>query len=533
MPQDKPLKILVTSDIHAHLTLDPPNRRPGLARLATYVNALKATARVVLLDAGDLFSGSFYGAADHGRAVAKLVGQLGYAGLLPGNHDFDYCPEVEDPLYYFNTLLPAARVESPKLRTLAFNLRYQGQPVGNCVEPLVLRVDPPVVVLGVMSPLTHRPSLGSFLNDFDFGLKASLAQTKEALLASLAKTLAPLERVGGQAIILSHLGASTQAHAGLRGQLSLDFANAPLGQDLTEIPGVSLVVDGHSHEVIPPSRPGQKALYLNLGQGLEALAEITLNNPPAPLSVKLLTFEELANLEPDPTISAQIETLGDLLGFGQELTDLPPQAPYSLAGLWETITPLGQLVVEAMAWKAGAQLALLNKGALREGLSGRVTRGSVRQALPFNDQLIPTVITGRELTRLLRRAGQKGFLGFPLYHGLELWAYPDGDEARLVGVTLANGEELELGRAYSLALSGQMARLLARTGLSLPAGRPLGTVTDAVIELIERRRGQAFLHDPLICPYRLFENETSAQKAFATWPRQPQLSEGELTTGQP
>jgi 2',3'-cyclic-nucleotide 2'-phosphodiesterase (5'-nucleotidase family) len=171
------------------------------------------------------------------------------------------------------------------------------------------------------------------------------------------------------------------------------------------------------------------------------------------------------------------------------------------------------LVVEAMALKAKSQIAFLNKGSLRAGLAGRVTVGSVLTALPFNDRLLRATLPGQTLLDLLTRFGRKGFTGFPLYHGLSLYAYPAGEAVRLAGARLYDGQELLPQREYALAISGQMARLLTD---SLPLKvEPAGGLQDALIDLIRARAQAAEPLGPAQAqPYRFFPDQASAERAF-------------------
>ncbi|MDR1872617.1 MAG: 5'-nucleotidase C-terminal domain-containing protein [Deltaproteobacteria bacterium] len=504
-------KIVVTSDLHAQLAFDPKAHRPGLARLGAYVFNLRKAGPVYLLDAGDLVSGSIYGAMDQGQTVAALFGRLGYAAWLPGNHDFDYAPETGDPRQYFNTLCPLARNFSPDLKIAALNLTYQGQVLEGSNAPLILSLDPLVAVLGVSCPLTHRPSLGPILGDFDFGLKESLRATKENLLSLLAAAIEPLP--GGTIIVLSHLGAAARAYAGLSAQMDLDFPNAPTGPDLAGVKGVSLVVDGHSHEIVEPYRPRSgSGLYLNLGQGGESLAQVAVYADGS-FNLKLVTFNDLKDLTPDPELEALTTDLTVSLGLNDHLLTLPPTAKYGLEGLWETIIPFGQLTVAAMAQKAHSQIAFLNKGSLRAGLEGQVTVASLYEALPFNDDLLSGEITGQVLEDFLRDRGRKGFKGFPLIHGLALWAYPEGDKVGLAGITLASGEEIKPEKTYSLALSGQMTRLLTNPKANYAFK---GTLVAAILDFIRQKGAANNLEiKTAYPPYQLFSDQKTAYKAFA------------------
>jgi hypothetical protein len=193
---------------------------------------------------------------------------------------------------------------------------------------------------------------------------------------------------------------------------------------------------------------------------------------------------------------------------------LPEGPAYGLGGLWERAIPLGQLAVEAMAAQAGTRLAFLNKGSLRAGLSGPVTVGSVLAVLPFNDRLLRVALPGQALMGLLSRFGRKGFPGFPLYHGLSLFAYPEGEAVRLAGACLSDGQGLRPREGYSIAISGQMARLLADALPSSP--EPAGGLQDALVALVRARAKADRLYDPAGAqPYRLFPDKASAERAFA------------------
>ncbi|MDR0549416.1 MAG: 5'-nucleotidase C-terminal domain-containing protein [Deltaproteobacteria bacterium] len=512
-------KILVTTDLHAQVTEDPPNRRPGLAKLAAYVAKLRTKGPVILLDAGDLVSGSLYGAFDHGRTLASLYATLGYRALLPGNHDFDYCPEENDPLYYFRRLLPLLSSQSGATpRVLALNLAYQGLSLAESAKPLILSLKPKVAVIGVMNPLTHRPSLGPILNDFDFGLKKDLATTKSDLLSLVATTLAPLAQDDGQTIVLAHLGDLPQGYRGFNVDPKLNLNDSPLGPDLAALPGATLVIDGHSHRPVPPHRPRDLGQYVNLGQGGESLAEITVFKD-APLVLKIIPYERVAKMTPEPVLAKKIDSLNESLGLNDQLVVLPCDPTYSLKDLWRAITPLGQLVVEAMSAATAADLAFLNKGALRAGLEGVVTVGSLAAVLPFDDLLFKTRLTGQKIYDLLVYFLNKGFLGLPLYHGLSLWTYPMGETLSLAGASLNDGSELSLTQPYSLAISGQMVRLLAADILEEPQER--GRLLAAIVNHIKARANEPYLHDPHLNPYHYYSTQEAATIAFATRKERP------------
>ena len=89
------LVILHTNDTHAHLEPFPDDHPtyPGLggvARRAAMVAQIRAAhEHVLLLDSGDIFSGTAYFNLFGGEADFKAMSAMGYDVATIGNHDFD------------------------------------------------------------------------------------------------------------------------------------------------------------------------------------------------------------------------------------------------------------------------------------------------------------------------------------------------------------------------------------------------------------------------------------------------------------
>ena len=82
--------ILHTNDFHGQL--EPSGSNPGSARIATYVNNLRATpgANVLLVDAGDEMQGSLLSNMTQGEATIATYNAMGYQVATFGNHEFDW-----------------------------------------------------------------------------------------------------------------------------------------------------------------------------------------------------------------------------------------------------------------------------------------------------------------------------------------------------------------------------------------------------------------------------------------------------------
>lgn len=76
------LTIMHTNDTHAHVE--------GYPRLVTAVNELRTEkANSLLVDAGDVFSGTLYFRQYLGQADLHFMNELKYDAMTLGNHEFD------------------------------------------------------------------------------------------------------------------------------------------------------------------------------------------------------------------------------------------------------------------------------------------------------------------------------------------------------------------------------------------------------------------------------------------------------------
>lgn len=89
------ITILHTNDVHSHIDPFPDNdpKYPGLggaARRAALVKKIRSEEKnVLLLDAGDIYQGTFYFNKYGGELELKIMSMMGYDATTVGNHDFD------------------------------------------------------------------------------------------------------------------------------------------------------------------------------------------------------------------------------------------------------------------------------------------------------------------------------------------------------------------------------------------------------------------------------------------------------------
>lgn len=467
-PGPEKLKIFVTTDIHGHLSYDPDQGQLGLARLQSYIqDAAEAGYKTILLDSGDVFSGSALAQVDRGRFVAEMMGRMGYRVLTPGNHAFDHNELENNYLYYSEILLKTLREHSPgPVEVTVVNLSYQGAELpGTVRRPVLLYdesdIDPEgrrVIVAGVTTPYNAmRSSQRPDLADYDFGRvpgdgPEAAAATKAGILTALADRLGDFDRPNDIVIVLSHLGQAERSDQPEGRVLSLDLA---------EVPNVDFVADGHSHQAQAPQTIGT-AVFANGGCYLQSFLEITLE--PGRDRMELKTFEQLAEIQPDPAIEARLAEFEARHGLDEILFLSPDAAIFSPEDLRTKSTPLGRLIGRTMREVSGADLALHGSGAIRAGLpAGPVTARRLYDVVPFGDDLVSYRMTGREIFTLF-----EGFFSdsrrFTQFYGPSLQVRPTGEGERfqLVEILDKEGQALDPDREYLVAMNSFMAKSLRR-----------------------------------------------------------------------
>lgn len=231
-----------TTDVHGRIrawdyfTLAPDPVR-GLSRAATIVDSLRTAnpGRVVLVDAGDLLQGNplTYVAArvDTGgiHPVIAAMNVMRYDAAAVGNHEFNYG-------------LPRLRraLRDATFPFLATNVRMQGRerPIfskSRIVERAGIRIG----IVGATTP-------GSMIWDRD-NLRGRL--TIGAIVPAVRSEVAAVRRRGANVVVVV-------MHSGLSEATSYDTASTRLPSEnvaaevARSVPGVDLVVFGHSHREV-------------------------------------------------------------------------------------------------------------------------------------------------------------------------------------------------------------------------------------------------------------------------------------------
>jgi 2',3'-cyclic-nucleotide 2'-phosphodiesterase (5'-nucleotidase family) len=261
-------------------------------------------------------------------------------------------------------------------------------------------------------------------------------------------------------IALAHMGDSPSSTA-------TDHSDA-----LAAVPGVDVIIDGHSHSYLPEGKVSGEALIAQTGQYGEniGVVKLTINDEQITKTAELIAIpvvdeseepsaDEAVDLLPLDEAILEIVTLED--EKTAPITDaVVGEAPVLLQGERELVrtqdTNLAHLIVDSMRWTTGADIAFLSAGNIRAEIpEGEITMGEVLTTLPFSNLIVSVEMGGSDVLAMLE-------YGVSLYpestavhiqiSGLQFKfdpALPAG--SRVTGVTMVDGSALDPDGRYTVA----------------------------------------------------------------------------------
>lgn len=425
---NKEIVLFHTNDTHSRVDAFP--------KMKSYVNGFAGNS--LLLDAGDTFHGQSFATLENGSSIAKILNAMGYAAMVPGNHDFNYGQDI------LRTLGGEAN-----LPLLAVNVKKNG--VVAYDDVVIKEVNGVKVgILGIATPETAYKTNPLNVVGLDFGTKASIIADAQAAVDAL-------KTQGANVIVaLSHLGIDPTSDV-----KATDIAEA--------VTGIDVMIDGHSHSTLDKYEEfnaAHKTKITSTGNYLESFGEvrISLDNENNVLDVKPGNVLTKNLTEED----AEIKGLIDGIKKGQEpiLNEIVGETPIDLDGVRENVrsghTNLGRLITSAMLDETGADIAITNGGGIRDSIkAGQITKGNVIAVLPFGNYIVTKNVTGQDIIDALNATMAKLNGGFPHFAGMNVLTEGYIDEAgkirwRVVSIEV-NGSSIDAEKMYTLATNDFMA----------------------------------------------------------------------------
>lgn len=388
-----PLTVLHTNDTHANLdTTSSPN---NILRRLTAIRETKASSvNDLLVDAGDVFSGSLYFNQYKGLADLEFMNLAGYDAMTFGNHEFDidsralsqFVGNAEFPFVSSNVNFSQDDILSQMFRDEI------GSPAleKNIYPAIIMEIDGEQV--GLIGLTTEDTENIASPGDVTF----------EDVVVKAAAAVEMLENEGvNKIIVLSHLGYDAD----------LALAEA--------VAGIDIIVGGHTHTKLEepyvdetdPDAPklivqaGEKGLFLGR-------LEVLFNDEGVltEWNEKLISIDEKKDnvyvIGEDAQAKSILETKykpGVLELSATEVGHTEVVLNGLRADVRSKETNLGNLIADGMlaaakALRPNAVIALQNGGGIRETINeGPITLGEVLTVLPFNNDLVTITLTGQEI----------------------------------------------------------------------------------------------------------------------------------------
>lgn len=431
MAEPTRITFLHANDIYE---VSPKNGIGGLAEMMTLVRAERArNANSITTFGGDLISPSMSSSITKGAHMIALMNAIGVDIAVLGNHEFDFGPEVA-----------AQRIGESKFPWLGTNvLGLDGTPAVGAKDLLILKkANFTIGFFGVLVPETEvlsSPGKGIVFAD--------VIETAEAAVKRL-------QEMGADLIVaITHLSIDQDR----------DLA--------ASVGGINMILGGHDHDPITFYEGG--VLIHKSGYNAHFLAAIDLSvewqeqGGRKHLRVRpAWRVTTTAGVAPDPEMKKLVDRHN--ANMATELASVIGKTTVMLDTRQDIVrsqeTGFGNLVADAMKEATGADVALVNSGAIRgdrtydPGTS--LTRKDILNELPFNNVTVVIELAGIDLFAALENGVSKveeKSARFPQIAGMSFVYDAKAPAGRRIVSAMVGGEVLHEDRIYRVATNEFLA----------------------------------------------------------------------------
>ncbi|MBT2734474.1 5'-nucleotidase C-terminal domain-containing protein [Bacillus sp. ISL-7] len=445
------LNLMHTNDTHANLD--------NVAKKMTAIKSVRATKpAALLLDAGDVFSGTLYFNEYKGLADLEFMELAGYDAMTFGNHEFDmgtkvlsnFVKEADFPFVSSNVNF----TNDANLQSRFHNDVTTARPLGGEIYNAIIKVvnGEKIGIFGLTTaetPTISSPGAGVTFEDY-------IQEAQKSVYALKAQGV-------NKIIALTHIG----------------FDDSPVWDNdkvlAGAVEGIDVIVGGHSHTKLD-------APFFDTS-GVEPTAIVSANEYNKYLGTLDVTFDaagkvivpettgkllDIATFAEDAAIANILNTKYRPAIDAKKAT-IVGTAAVTLEGgnpLARTIeTNLGNFVADGMLAKAktinpNTLIALQNGGGVRTTLpAGNITLADVFKVLPFGNALGIMDLKGDEIKAALEysvKDAPVAFGGFLQVSGLKFTydsTKPVGQKVQTIEVKSQDGSytALDLTKNYFVA----------------------------------------------------------------------------------
>jgi 2',3'-cyclic-nucleotide 2'-phosphodiesterase (5'-nucleotidase family) len=424
------IKFALSNDLYK---ISEENKRGGFARLASILKAERTSEpNTLFFHAGDAISPSITSGFDQGRAMIDCMNALGIDAFTPGNHEFDFGPEIF-----------AQRMSEAKFPLLVSNLTLAngdlppGFSRSKTIELNGIRIGIIGATLDI-TPVISSPGDLKFSSTID----------------AVAKEAKALRAKGVDFIV------------------ALVHADRETGFKLAESRAADLILSGHDHDLrviydgrVATMESGEDAQFVTIADvAMELKVEGTNRNLRWSPHFRVL---ETADATPDAEMAAKVKTYEATLSkeLDIEIATLPDGLDSRSAMVRSRETAIGNLVADALRAAAQADIAITNGGGIRANreypAGTKLTRRDVLSELPFGNRSVASMISGAAvraalengLSQVENKTGR-----FPQVSGLTLVYDPTKPAGQRLVSVLVGGQPLDEAKTYKIATNDYMLK---------------------------------------------------------------------------
>lgn len=463
--------------------------RGGYARYSAIVEDERANADMVIaVHSGNAFSPSLFTTIDSGAHAIDMLNRLSVSILSAGHHDFDFgqavalrrFAEAKFPVLLSNAVGPdggrfGTTVRRQIMDVAGYKLGFMGllpRETATMSSPGTLRIDDPVA--------TAEAVAGELRAD---GADVVIA------LADLDVVQADRVRAAGVDIVLAAQGPAETPSLWLSVNAKGVVARPAESGDFLPVIDLHLYRTAQEVMVQPETtETDEEAAEIDPDKFFETASEKVVVGWRADVRVR-----DSSRIEPDrfaDTVIAQYYAQFSRQ-LNQPLATVTATFDTDRVSLRGGANGYGAFVTDSMRAASGADIALINAGAIRgdqayvEGEGFRIR--DLLASLPFRNRIIVLRLTGRQVAAVLEYAFSAANVGsprFPQFSGMTVQFDPSGSAGKRLCAIAVGGRPLDMDATYRFATNEFLAR--GGDGYSMLAGIDAVDVGD-LLQILRQR----------------------------------------------
>lgn len=387
------LVILTSNDTHSHIDPDFDGKGGLLRQKVLFDSVLCAEKNVMRVHAGDAVQGTLYFSEYHGDVEYEMLNKLNFDVTILGNHEFDNGLEQLAPYY-----------KKLKSACLSSNYDFTETVLADVFKPYLIKEFGGKKV-GFLA-INLNPQ-GMIAEPNYKGLKFSDIIETANSTAKLLKHEKGVDFV----VMVSHIGYDMTGK-GVEGDLDV----------IKNSTDIDLVIGGHSHTVIDPSKKSSPAWKIANKEGRlipitqtgnwgKYVGLIDIDLETKNVDYRLLPIDKRYDSrinypEIEAFLSPYKERIDSLMN--KEVAISAKEMPRGLGSLSNWVSDAARdITAELSGMKVDC--SIMNKGGIRCDMpKGSVSEGLINSMFPFDNRLQILELTGDQLLRSLEVMARRG-----------------------------------------------------------------------------------------------------------------------------